>query len=213
MSAAVLRDVELAGELVRLVPVHPRFAEPAFELLHGNETVLRWLLWDGPASVEELAQSFTAWARESADGDDDLLAILERATGEFVGSIGPRFRGHPGTADLGYWLAPARWGRGMMSEAVRLAAHLSFRHLAARTVTAAVFVGNAGSRRVLEKNGFLMVHTARRNARKGDRLVDEWLFTLTRHDFDAASAGWAPAFERVAFATGSTGCTPPTDRG
>jgi len=201
-NGALLEDVELAGECVRLVPVHPRFAPRAFALLYRNESVLRWLLWDGPETEDELAQSFATWTRDAEDGADYRMAVLDRATDEIVGTIATRFGGNAGAADLGYWLAPTEWGRGLMSEAVRLTAHLSFRHLAARALSASVFVGNVGSRRVLEKNGFLMVHTARQNARKGDRLVDEWCFALSRHDHDACTAGWEPRIDRVTWRDG-----------
>ena len=57
-------------------------------------------------------------------------------------------------AELGYWLAESVWGRGFATEAIELADYLAFHHLSATVVTAEVFVGNAASCRVLERNGF-----------------------------------------------------------
>lgn len=192
-----LRDLELAGDVVKLVPVHPRFAQRAYELLRHQDEILRWLVWDGPGSVVELEQSFGTWVRPGENGDNFLFAIIDRETGAFAGSIGPRFAGHPGTADIGYWLARDLWGGGRMTEAVRLVDHLTFHHLGARVMTATVFVGNAGSRRVLEKNGYRLTHVAREAVNKGGVLIDEWCFTLTRHDHDEVTAGWKPTIERV----------------
>jgi RimJ/RimL family protein N-acetyltransferase len=191
------RDVELAGELVRLVPVHPRHAARAFELVHGNDDILRWLVWEGPESLAELEERYATWVRPSEQGDDYHLAILDARSGELCGTIGARFAGHPGTGDVGYWLDPGRWGGGLMSEAVRLIDHLAFRHLGARMLSACVFVGNVASRRVLEKAGYRMTHLARGAVEKRGRPVDEWCFTLTPRDHDAAVGAWRPAVERV----------------
>ena len=192
-----LAHAELAGERVRLVPLEAGHAEAAFPLLHGNEEILRWLMWEGPADLDELRANYSSWRRWTEEGDVYRFAILERETGAFAGTISSRFEGHPETGDLGYWLAEDFWGRGMMSEAVRLANHLCFRHLAAGTMTAQVFVGNTGSRRVLEQNHFLMVHLARGKVTKRGQPIDEWLFALLRHEYERHEADYRPLVETV----------------
>jgi RimJ/RimL family protein N-acetyltransferase len=56
---------------------------------------------------------------------------------------------------VGYWLARDLWGRGIATRA--LASFLPL--IAERPLFADVAPGNAGSRRVLEKNGFEVVST------------------------------------------------------
>lgn len=55
--------------------------------------------------------------------------------------------------ELGYWIAPAHWGRGYAGEAVRAVLSVA-RALGHRRVVARHFVDNQASGRVLEKAGF-----------------------------------------------------------
>ena len=200
MDERRLSAVDLAGERVRLRPAAPRDAPAAFAALHGREPILRWLLWDGPEELGELERYYGEWVRASERGDDYQLAIEERASGELAGMLGLRFAGHPGIADLGYWIAERCQARGLASEAIGLAARLAFRHLDATSLCAWVFVGNGPSRRALEKNGFALAQTRARAARKGGREVDEWYFVLLRAEWEARGEPPALACEEVRFA-------------
>ena len=82
--------------------------------------------------------------------------------------------------ELGLWIGRDFHGRGFGTDAVRLATRYAFERAALTTLEAAVFVGNFASRRVLEKNGFLLERTQRRALPNGGRVVDEWLFGLSR---------------------------------
>jgi RimJ/RimL family protein N-acetyltransferase len=200
MDAPRLSTVELLGERVRLRPAAAGDAPAAFAALHRREPILRWLLWDGPEDEAELARHYGEWLRPGERGDDLLLALEERASGAFAGMLSLRFAGHPGIGDLGYWIAEPFWGRGLASEAIALAAHLAFRHLAATSLCAWVFVGNDASRRALEKNDFSLVQTRPRAARKAGREVDEWYLVLLRAEWEARGAPPPLARELVRFA-------------
>ena len=69
--------------------------------------------------------------------------------------------------------AAAEGSRTPMPETV-----LAMVQLRLEKLEATVFVGNVASRRVFEKNGFLLEGTIRRAVKKRGRLVDEWLFGL-----------------------------------
>jgi RimJ/RimL family protein N-acetyltransferase len=194
-----LQHAELEGQRVTLVPVDESYAPRAFDYLRGNDAILRWLVWDGPERLADLQESYRRWVTPSEQGDNYHFAILERSTGTFLGCIGPRFAGHPETGDVGYWLAPEFAGRGFMQEALLLVDHLAFRHLGASTMSAFVFVGNLASRRVLEKNGYELVHLAKGKVIKRGEPVDEWYFALLRHDFERRFADFAPRCERIAW--------------
>lgn len=81
-----------------------------------------------------------------------VLAIAERATDEFVGSL-VVFDVTPQSAEVGFWLAPAARGCGAAGDALQLAADVardgSLTRLRARTL-----VDNHASRRVLERAGY-----------------------------------------------------------
>ena len=192
-----LAHARLVGERALIRPLAEADAEAALPLIQAREEVLRWLVWEGPEDVDELRSSYSSWRRLGDDGDDYLFAVCERESERFVGSIGPRFRGHPGLGDLGYWLGEVAWGRGLMSEAVQLVTHLCFRHLAADVLYGYVFVGNQASRRVLEKAGYVHEYTARGKAIKRGRPMDEWYLALSRGAWLRANADYAPRVEEV----------------
>jgi RimJ/RimL family protein N-acetyltransferase len=151
-----LEDAELVGEKVLLRPVTPADVDSCFELVHGRDGIIDWLVWDGPVTRADIEPLYATWPQRDVrdKGCNYLFAIIDRSDGCYSGSISLRFGGHPFAGDLGYWLAEDRWGRGMMSEAVAMIVWLAFEHTGAVLVHAECFEGNEGSRRVLERSAF-----------------------------------------------------------
>jgi ribosomal-protein-alanine N-acetyltransferase len=143
--------------VIELRPIRGDDADLLYPLLVASN-VPDTLLWDGPASLDEYRASLTAFAAATAAGERYHFAIVD---GERpIGCIGliPE-DGHRG--EVGLWI-----GRH------------AFEQLRLAKLEAAVFVGNAASRRTFEKNGFTLEGTIRRAVRKRGRFVDEWLFGL-----------------------------------
>ena len=81
------------------------------------------------------------------------FAVEERASGAFVGRIGPWFPpGWPGL-ELIWAVDRAHWGRGIAPEAARAARDFVFRTLDPPELISLVEPGNLPSRRVAEKLG------------------------------------------------------------
>ena len=59
------------------------------------------------------------------------------------------------SAEIGYWLGEAFWGRGVTTEAVRAVTQESFRLFELSRIFALPFADNHGSIRVLEKAGYV----------------------------------------------------------
>jgi [ribosomal protein S5]-alanine N-acetyltransferase len=206
----------LEGERVVLRPVSEGDALRAFELIAGRREILRWLIWDGPASVLELEERYRRWRLDESEprfdrqvdgkGSDYQFAICERRGQGFVGAISVRFRGHSDEGDLGYWIGTEYWGRGFASEAVRLVDRFAFQHVGANALCACVFAGNDASRCVLERNGYAHEHTRPANIAKRGQLIDEWYFALTRSEWRRREGDWLPAAEDVR-AEGTSGAT------
>ena len=57
-------------------------------------------------------------------------------------------------AELGYWLAPELWGKGLMTEAAHHVMVFGFTELGLHKITVNCLEQNVGSRRVIEKLGF-----------------------------------------------------------
>lgn len=84
------------------------------------------------------------------------LEFRGKKRGNSNNSIGAFRQGniHCRTAELGYYLAEEYWGKGVMTEAVRLLCEKLFSETDIIRIFAEPFVHNIGSRRVLEKAGF-----------------------------------------------------------
>lgn len=77
---------------------------------------------------------------------------------------------------VGYWVARAHAGHGVATEALRQALDVAFGALRLHRVEAFTRVDNHASQRVLERNGFTAVGTARRHIHLDGRWHDERLF-------------------------------------
>lgn len=87
-------------------------------------------------------------------------AALEKATGAFLGWFAlTADPAEPGTAELGYRLRRAAWGRGYATEGSRALVDKGFAELGLRRVTANTMTVNTGSRRVMEKTGLRFLRT------------------------------------------------------
>jgi RimJ/RimL family protein N-acetyltransferase len=102
------------------------------------------------------------WIKRSAKGwrrkMNFCLAIEDKGQGKLVGSLSLRrksfFSRNVGV--LGYWIGRDYWGKGMAGEAVEALLKVGVDGLGLRQVEARVFTDNMASRRVLEKNGFIL---------------------------------------------------------
>ncbi len=113
---------------------------------------------------------------------NSVFAFAVCIDGRAVGSIGA-FRQqnvHSRTAELGYYLAEEYWGCGFMTDAVRQLCDLIFRKTDILRIYAEPFAYNAGSRRVLEKAGFVLEGIMKNNAYKNGKVLDMALYALTR---------------------------------
>jgi RimJ/RimL family protein N-acetyltransferase len=89
------------------------------------------------------------YERVRSDPSNTLLAIED--DGEFVGTIGSFTL--EGKREVTYWIAPARWGRGVASRALR--AFLAIE--STRPLYGRVAGHNAASAKVLARAGFVEV--------------------------------------------------------
>ncbi|WP_267434038.1 GNAT family N-acetyltransferase [Sphingomonas sp. GM_Shp_1] len=84
-----------------------------------------------------------------------VWAITLRGSDHLAGVVGLTPQEHADTAELGYWLAPAHWGHGLMTEAARAVIAFGFDHLGLPALTSEYFDDNPASGRVLAKLGFV----------------------------------------------------------
>lgn len=99
-----------------------------------------------------------------------------------VGSIGV-FRKdniHYQTAEMGYYIEEAYWGKGIGTSAVKQVCKYIFENTDIIRIFAEPFAYNIGSCRVLEKSGFLYEGTLRKNAVKNGVILDMKLYSIVK---------------------------------
>lgn len=127
----------------------------------------------------------------AADADRwfDLLERMPRPThwaieiaGQLAGGIGADAGEgvDARSAHFGYWLAPAYWGRGIMTAACRATAQHLLDHSDLVRLEARVFAWNPASMRVLEKCGFEREGLLRRSVWKDGQVIDAVLYARVR---------------------------------
>ena len=171
--------MELSGERASLRFWEPGDAEAI--LRHANNwNVARNLSNVFPHPyTEKDAQAFLERCQR-ATPEEPLWAVV--ADGAPIGGMGihPLRDDRRHTAEIGYWLGEAYWGRGIATELVGLASTYAFERLGVERLEAYVFIWNPASARVLEKNGYELEGTLRRRAFKDRQFVDEWLYARIR---------------------------------
>lgn len=87
---------------------------------------------------------------------------------------GPYFR----SCSIGYWVARAEAGRGVATEAVRLAKQVAFEELGLQRVQAEALPDNQASQKVLLRNGFEPIGMAPAYLKIAGRWQDHLLFQV-----------------------------------
>lgn len=135
---------------------------PAMLVLINNFEISKWL-------------SRVAFPYEAAQAEEFFVAVvdaqkpdharphaieLKEGPGRMIGCIGAEPHGLEDgvlspTAEFGYWLGQPFWGKGIASEAATAMIPLGFAGGDYEKLTAGYLAGNAGSKRILEKCGFV----------------------------------------------------------
>ena len=121
--------------------------------------VSKWLVPVAHPYTHTHAQQFL---QRNKAGEIGALWVMIQ-DGAFVGSISIG-------KELGYWLARPAWGQGLMTEAAQTVIAHHFDTTDTGTIYSSHFVENIGSKRVLEKCGFVAVggHIHHSLARQAD---------------------------------------------
>jgi RimJ/RimL family protein N-acetyltransferase len=123
------------------------------------------------------AQAFIRAARRMDPECHFAIAVQGRA----VGGIGFCLQTDIDrvSAEIGYWLGEALWGRGIATEALAAVTRYAIAHHGLTRVFALPFAHNTASCRVLEKNGYALEGRLRRSAIKDGQIVDQLQYAFT----------------------------------
>ncbi len=115
-------------------------------------------------------------------------AIVEKETGEIIGSIGfeeDKYRPNINSKEMGYSLAKSRWGRGYMTEAAKRLIRYGFDELKLVVLMIRTSDTNVRSQRIIEKCGFTYEGTLRRAYRTYDKNMREVrCYSMLREEYE-----------------------------
>lgn len=141
----------------RLVLREPRDSDAAalFAAYTQDIEVARYMVWRPHTALLETEGFIAQCRRDWADGlrQAYVLAVREN-TSQPIGMLDARVSAH--TVDIGYVLASACWGKGIMPEAVRALTGDVLSRPGFFRVQATCDVENRASARTLEKAGFVL---------------------------------------------------------
>jgi [ribosomal protein S5]-alanine N-acetyltransferase len=104
--------------------------------------------------------------------------------GDVVGTIGGDIKKRkPFILGFGYWLGEEYWGKGIMSEAVKLYINYIFKKFSKiKRIESDTFPWNKGSQKVLKNNGFKLEGISRKSYLKDGKIIDNYHFAKIKND-------------------------------
>lgn len=147
--------------------------------IRSDERVMRFLDRPRAEKLEDAAKLVEAMIDLQAKGDGVTWAITMRGEPKMIGTIGFwRMQKEHFRAEIGYQLHPDYQGKGIMHEALRAVLEYGFGELNLHSVEANVNPNNAGSIRLLEKNGFVREAYFKENYYYNGKFLDSAIYSL-----------------------------------
>ena len=130
-------------------------AEDMYDYAHRAD-VTKHLTWDPHPNIAYTREYLAYISAHYRAGDFFDWALVDRESERMIGTCGfTRFHYEADSAEIGYVIHPAYWGRGIATEAVEAVIRFGFQRLELNRIEARFMEGNTASRRVMEKNGMI----------------------------------------------------------
>ncbi|MFF2093353.1 GNAT family N-acetyltransferase [Paenibacillus sp. NPDC058174] len=175
----------LQSEEILLKKIEARHLDEVFEI-YDNDTVFEFcgiIPKHNKDTVKNMIGHFerdynkrsrVKWGIFAAAEPDRLLGIIEAMD----------FNQKVSAVTVGYFLAETHWGKGIATEAVKVLLPFLFNDVNINRIQAEVMPGNAASKKVLLKNGFIKEGTLRQSALwAGKGVVDLEIYSILKEDY------------------------------
>jgi [ribosomal protein S5]-alanine N-acetyltransferase len=175
----------------------PRLRLRPFEIADGPEIEVQAgarAIADTTASIPHPypAGAAAAWIASHAPAWDEQRALTYAITGKdgaaLLGAVSLELLPAHASAELGYWIAVAAWGRGYATEAAAALCDFGFGPLKLHRIQARHLVRNPASGRVMRKLGMRHEGTLRDAVRKWDRFEDLALYAILAQEWTSPLA-------------------------
>ena len=177
-----MKELELHGESLWLRPIGMGDIEPIYRLAQAA-AIAKNTFVPTPYTMEA-AEEFARTRRELWRNDEAyVFGIIEKRAGCFAGCMGLHPVPEHYRAEIGYWVGEPFWGRGLATEALRLALRFGFETLKLNRIEAGHFVGNPASGRVMQKADMRFESLRRQAVWHRDRFKDLRWYVLLREEY------------------------------
>jgi ribosomal-protein-alanine N-acetyltransferase len=173
----------LETERLVLREITPADADDLFQIFSDQEAMQYWSCrpYTSVIQAHKLIESLTESAREETGIH---WAITLRGENRLIGRCGyNEWRKQHRRGEISYIIGRQHWGKGIVSEALRVMLNYGFAEMALHSVEAAVTPGNEGSTRLLEGLGFRLEGHLRESYFAEDRFVDSLIYSLLQGDW------------------------------
>jgi ribosomal-protein-serine acetyltransferase len=183
---ASLLPRDLGGGLV-LHAATVRHAKDSFAVVDAERERLReWLPWvDSTVGVADMRRFFEAVERQDAAGEG-LHCVIE-VGGRFGGLADLRIVPIQRSGEVGYWLAGAAVGQGVVTRAVAELFDLGFGPLRLHRIQLQAATGNLRSRAVAERLGMQYEGIRREAEELPQGFVDLAVYSTLAHEWPGAA--------------------------
>lgn len=150
---------QLDGGDIELRRVRPELSDAIYDATVASfDELHQWMIWANDVPSRAVLAEFLNSAQVLFDRDEDCnYVLIEKSSGEVVGSSGLHFKGDPDSREIGYWVRSDRTGRGYATSAARTLADAAFRFLPINRVMIRMDKANVASASVPPKIGFRLL--------------------------------------------------------
>ena len=181
-------DVKLETERLILRQFELSDAESMYRNLAGDSEVTRFMSYDVCESLEAAQAHITQWFdyfyKLEPGSSWGLFAIDLKSSGDLIGTIDFHENNREArTAEIGYQLGKAWWGKGYATEALRSVIKYCFEIVGLNRLWADHNSLNIASGKVLLKAGMLHEGTFRQCYMRKGNLVDKCSYAILAEDY------------------------------
>lgn len=188
MTAEIIREIfrsppELRTPRLRMRKLCKKDAEDMFEYA-SCEAVTKYLTWEAHDSLAYTKKYLSYIGSRYRAGEFYDWALVLADSDKMIGTCGfTTLDPNNNSAELGYVIAPRFWGMGFAPEAASEVMAFGFEQLAIHRLEARYMLGNARSKRVMEKLGMTFEGEHRDAMYIKNRYVGYGVYAILAEDY------------------------------
>lgn len=152
----------------------------------NDPEVAKYETWQLPFTDEQ-GEKLVAelLAMDGPENDEWWMAVVcDAESGSVLGDLALHLTWKGRSAEVGYSFASEHWGRGYAVEATEALVEYCFDDLGVTRVSGMLHPDNPASAMVLERVGMLFEGHTRSSFWVGDEVSDDWIYGMTREDWE-----------------------------